>query len=189
MKSLRTVIFCAAACALLILPAVAHAQFMNGTARLVSVTPVDGGCLYGPSGNYVQLWDLEPGFTYTLTISNVTECANGGTDPTLNVQVRNGTTGNMNIVATYVSPGAYQFNVTMPADAQCTYPIIYCISPSPPVSALFVIRNDGSPFQAHLRASTFGPGCTNPEEIYEWPYCGAVPAENSTWGRVKSLYR
>jgi len=170
--------------ALAVLPAVADAN-----ARLISVTPTGGGCVYGPSGPGVQAWDVEPGETYTLVISHVFECANGGTDPTLNVRVNSSVSGNTDLVAFFVAPGVYQFDCTIPADGACTFPIFYCTIPGEGDSGLFVIRDDGQMFQAHLRASTFGPGCTNPEEIYEWPYCGAVPAENSTWGRVKSLYR
>ena len=61
-------------------------------ASLISVTSVSGGCVMGPTGPFVEAWDVEPGETYLLTINNVTECANGGTDPTLNVRVNSTTT-------------------------------------------------------------------------------------------------
>ena len=118
------------------LPSIALAN-----ARLISVTPTDGGCVAGPTGAGVQAWDVEPGKTYELIISNVSECANGGTDPTLNVR-----------------------------------------------SGLFVHRNDGGAFQAHLRAASFGPGCSNPTEIVGGD-CLVTPTRPSTWARVKSFYR
>src|SRR5438034_433184 len=91
-----------AALACLALPALAQAN-----ARLISVVPTDGGCVAGPSGPAVQAWDVEPGKTYEITISNVTECANGGTDATLNVRVNSTSSGNTDIVATLVVPGTY----------------------------------------------------------------------------------
>ena len=87
-----------AALAALTLPSLALAN-----ARLISVVPTDGGCVSGPTGPGVQAWDVEPGKTYEVTISNVTECANGGTDPTLNVRVNSMNTGNTDIVATLVA--------------------------------------------------------------------------------------
>jgi hypothetical protein len=167
---------------LAVLPAIAFAN-----ARLVSVTAVSGGCVSGPTGPTVQSWDVEPGETYTLTISNVLECANGGTDPTLNVRVNSEGHGNTDLVATLVEPGVYQFDYTMPEDGTCTFPIFYCTTPGQPATGLFVIRNDGVSFQAHLRAASFDPGCTNPTEI-PGPYCLVVPAEESTWGGIKTLY-
>ena len=187
MKSLRWGVILGALCALLVLPSISQAQIGLGTARLVSVTPVDGGCIAGPTGPFVEAWDVEPGYIYTLTITNVTECANGGTDATLNVRV-NGATGNTNIVADYVSPGVYQFNFTLPEDARCTYPVLYCTDPDNPGVGLFVVRHDGATFQSHLRASTWSEGCTDPMEIIG-PECGGLPTEESSWGAVKSLYR
>jgi hypothetical protein len=193
MKSLRTVIFASAVCVILLLPAIALAED-NGTARLISVTMVSGGCVYGPTGNAnsVQAWDVEPGHTYTLTIDGVSECAGGGTDPTLNVRVKSSASGNTDLVAVYVSPGVYRFDFTMPADASCTYPILYCTTPGDGSSGLFVIRNDGVSKQAHLRASRFGlvgMGCTNPIEILG-PECnGVLGTEESNWGAVKEMYR
>ena len=161
----------------------------NANARLISVTPADGGCVSGPTGPAVQSWDVEPGKTYTVTISNVTECANGGTAATLNVRVNSSVSGNFDLVATLVAPGTYQFNFTLPADVACTLPIYYCTTPGVGQSGILVYRNDGGLFQAHLRAATFGPGCTNPTEIYQLPWCGPVPIDEATWGQVKSMYR
>ena len=99
-----------AALAVLSIPSLAQAN-----ARLISVVPTDGGCVSGPTGASVQFWDVEPGRTYELTISNVTECANGGTGPTINVRV-NSSTGNTDLVATLVVPSTYKFTYTLPAN-------------------------------------------------------------------------
>jgi len=168
--------------ALTILPMMAHAD-----ARLVSVTPVSGGCVSGPTGPAVQAWDVEPGETYTLRITHVLECANGGTDPTLDVRINSGTHGNTDYVATNVAPGVYEFDVTLPKDAVCTFPILYCTTPGDNSTGIFVIRDDGGSFQAHLRAASFKEGCTEPNPLYGGS-CGPVPTENSTWGAIKSLY-
>jgi hypothetical protein len=174
---------CVAMLGLAVIPAVAFAN-----ARLISVTSVSGGCVSGPTGPAVQSWDVEPGQTYHLTISNVAECANGGTDATLNVRVNNSGSGNWDLVATYVSPGVYEFDYTMPSDATCTFPIFYCTEPGVGSSGMFVVRSDGGMFQAHLRASTFEAGCTNPQEIMG-PDCMTVGVETTTWGAVKDHYR
>lgn len=179
-------------CAMVLIAALVCAALStsaNANARLISVTPVDGGCVSGPTGPAVQAWDIEPGKTYTITISHVTECANAGTDPTLNVRVNSSGSGNFDRVATLVAPGIYQFDFTIPADAACTLPIFYCTTPGDYSSGLFVNRNDGGTFQAHLRAATFDVGCTNPQEIYESPWCGPVPVDAKTWGYVKTLYK
>lgn len=167
----------------LVVPALALAN-----ARLVSVTPVDGGCVSGPTGPTVQAWDVQPGKTYTLQITNVVECAAGGTAATLNVRVNSSNSGNTDLVATFVSPGVYQFNYTMPANAVCTFPVFYCTTPGAGNSGLFVYRNDGVTYQAHLRAATFGPGCTTPTAIIGGD-CLVVPNRNPTWSAVKAIYR
>jgi len=169
------------------LPAIALATPLGG-ARLISVTAVDGGCVSGPTGPSVQAWDVQPGKTYTLTISNVTECANGGTDPTLDVRVNSSGSGNTDVVATQVVTGTYQFDYTLPANASCTLPIFTCTTPGDGSSGNFTRRSDGGDFQAHLRAATFGPGCTNPQEIIG-PWCLPTPARPRSWGQVKVIYR
>jgi hypothetical protein len=196
MKPQRMTVFIAAACALLILSASAYA-LDKGTGRLISVVPVDGGCVYGPSGATTQAWDIEPGYTYRLTISNVTECANGGTDPTLDVRVNSSIPGYeyVDLVATFVSTGVYEFDYTLPENAWCTLPILYCTTPGEWLTTgLFVSRNDGKtnsngvPYTAHLRASIFGPGCTDPVMILG-PECGLIGTEESNWGTIKGIYR
>jgi hypothetical protein len=159
----------------------------NANARLVSVTPVSGGCVSGPTGPFVQSWDVEVGETYTIRITHVTECANNGTDPTLNVRVNSTVVGNTDLVATLVAPGVYEFDFTMPLDALCTLPIFYCTTPGEGNSGLLVNRDDGGAFQAHLRASSFDVGCTNPVELWG-PECDTVPVRESSWGAIKTLY-
>src|SRR6185436_14206404 len=112
------------------LAALAIPSLVQANARLISVVPTDGGCVSGPTGSSVQFWDVEPGRTYELTISNVTECANGGTGPTINVRV-NSSTGNTDLIATLVVPGTYKFTYTLPANGVCTFPIFYCTNPQP----------------------------------------------------------
>ena len=188
--SKKCYLFCFMVLALAILPAIAHAIPL-GTAQLMNVT-TSGGCVYGPTGATVQAWDVEPGHTYTITISNVTECANGGTDPTLNVRVNSWTAGNTDIVAVYVSPGVYKFDYFFPTNAVCTFRVFYCTTPGISNSGRFVIRNDGASYQALLRASRFesvGMGCTNPIPIYG-PECGGVlGTDDSSWGAIKAYYK
>lgn len=193
MKSVRLL---TAAYVLLVLPVIVCA-IDKGTGRLVSVTPVDGGCVSGPTGGTTASWDIQPGHTYTIRITGVTECVNGGTDPTLNVRVNSSIPGHeyTDLVAVYVSPGVYEFDYALPENAWCTLPILYCTTPGEWLTTgLFVSRHDGLtnkngiPYTAHLSASTWSEACTNPEMIIG-PECGMVPDETSTWGSIKSLYR
>jgi hypothetical protein len=176
--------------ALAVLPAIGHTCPLGG-GRLIDVT-TRGGCVSGPTGLYEQAWDLEPGHMYTLTIDHVTECASGGTAPTLNVRVNSWTAGNTDIVATYVSPGVYKFDYFFPKNAICTFRIFYCTTPGVSNSGRFVIRNDGASYQALLRASRFesvGWLCTNPIPI-DGPECGGVlGTEDSNWGTIKAYYK
>jgi hypothetical protein len=137
---------------------------------------VDGGCLSGPTGRSVQTWDVQPGKTYTVTIDNVTECANGGTDPTLGVRINSSISGNTDIVATRVGPGTYQFDYTVAANAICTMPVFHCTVAGAANSGSFTRRSDGGSFQVHLRAASFGPG------LRESP--GRMPAEPRALGLV-----
>ena len=164
-------------------PSVSHAD-----AQLTSVTALDGGCVSGPTGNSVQFWDVQPGKTYQLTITNVAECGNGGTAATINVRVNSSGGSNTDLVATRTAPGTYTFSFTLPLNATCTFPIFYCTTPGQANSGLKVLRNDGGKFQAHLRAATFGPGCTAPTPIMG-PGCADTPVRSTTWARVKTYYR
>jgi len=175
--------FFVAALLLVFAPAVAH-----GSARLVSVVSVSGNCLYGPTGPHVEAWDVEPGGTYKLTITDVFECGNGGTDATINVRVNSSSVGNTDLIAVNVGVGVYEFEYTMPEDGVCTFPIFYCTTPGDYFTGLFVVRSDGALYQAHLRAASFEAGCTNPTELLG-PDCMTVPADDSSWGAIKALYR
>ena len=169
--------------ALLLVPLTAHAN-----ARLTNVTPVNGGCVSGPHGPATQAWDIEAGETYTITLEYVTECADGGTAATLDVRVNSSNTGNMDLVATMVATGVYEFDFTMPAEGICTYPINYCTTPGMGPSGIVVIRDDGVEFQAHLRASTFEAGCTNPAENIGGD-CEVIGNDESSWGAIKATYK
>lgn len=171
----------------LALPAVAGAF-----ATVASVVPLDGGCVASPTGPTTQLWDVEPGKTYRITLTGVTECGNGGTDATINVRV-NGISQsdpqNADLVAQYGgSPGTYYFDFTLPITANCTLPIFYCTTPGVANSGILARNASNDGFGVHLRASTFGPGCTNPEEI-QGDNCNITPTRPSSWGKVKSFYR
>ena len=171
------------ALAIAAVPAIAPATPL-GLARLVNVVAVDGGCLSGPTGPSVQSWEVEPGKTYTATIVNVTECANGGTDPTLGVRINSSLSGNTDVVATRVAPGTYQFEYIVPADARCTMPVFHCTTAGAANSGAFTRRSDGGSHQAHLRAASFGSACANPQGV-----CQQTPARPRSWGRLKMIYR
>ena len=172
-----------AVCASLALSSQAQAN-----AQLIAVVAVDGGCVAGPIGPSVQFWDVQPGKTYELTISNVLECANGGLDATLNVRVNSSVSGNTDLVATFVAAGVYKFQYTVPANGACTFPIRYCTTPGDNSSGILVFRADGGLFQAHLRAAAFtGPLCTLPVPIDAG--CDVTPSRSATWSQVKSFYR
>ena len=169
-----------------LLALLAYAAFVTPSsaraeARLISVVPVDGGCVSGPTGQGVQHWDVESGKTYEITISHVVECAHGGTDPTLGVRVKSSSAGNTDLVATLVVPGTYKFSFTLPANSARTMPIRYCTTPGDMSSGRKVNRSDGEPFQAHLRASVFGPDCTCDNCL--------TPTRSSSWAMVKQYYR
>ena len=167
--------------------------FDLGNARLMDVVALDGGCVSGPTGSAVGTWawDIEPGYTYRLTIGYVTDCANGGTDPTLDMRINSSIPGHeyTDLVATFVSTGVYEVDFTLPENAWCTLPILYCTVPGEWLTTgMFVRRPDGYQKQAHLRASTWSEGCTDPVMILG-PECVAIGNEESSWGSVKMIYR
>ena len=172
--------------ALALVGALAWPALALADARLVNVVALNGGCVSGPTGNSTQFWDVQPGKTYQLTIEGVTECGNAGTAPTINVRLNSSGSGNTDLVATKVSTGTYTFSFTVPIDATCTFVIFYCTTPGQANSGLMVLRNDGGKFQAHLRASSFGPGCSAPTPITG---CTTVPVRSTTWGLLKVHYR
>jgi hypothetical protein len=173
---------------LLALAVLAAPSLARADARLISVVPTDGGCVVGPSGPGVQHWDVAPGKTYEITIDHVVECANNGTDPTLNVRVKSSSGGNTDLPATLVVAGTYKFTFTLPENAVCTMPIQYCTTPGDMNTGIFVRRNDGDDFQAHLRVASFGPGCSVLNALIGGD-CAASPTRSSTWAKIKSFYR
>ncbi len=165
------------ALALSALPSLAFAN-----PRLVSVTPVDGGCIAGPTvHNNNESWDVETSKTYTLTIDNVTECSG----PTINLVVQNWYGFPEDFVATMVSPGVYSFQYTVPLQACFTAPIRICTTSALPGAGVVVGRHDTGEDASHLRFSMWGVGCTNPVPIT----CPVVPARTTTWGSIKTIYR
>jgi hypothetical protein len=174
--------------ALLAFAALVTPSRVRAEARLISVVPMDGACVSGPTGPGVQRWDVESGKTYEITISHVVECAHGGTDATLGVRVMSTSADNTDLVATLVVPGTYKFSLTLLANSVCTMPIRYCTTPGDMSSGLKVNRSDGEPFQAHLRVSTFEPGCANPVGR-SGDNCQSTPTRSSNWAMVKQYYR
>ena len=98
----------------------------EGLAQVTNVTPTDGGCVFQDSlpANATEQWDVEAGKTYTVTLTNVSDAANGGTDPTMQVIVKSTDTGNECLTATKQSTGVYTFSVTLPDNACNTMPIL-----------------------------------------------------------------
>lgn len=143
-----------------------------GDGKVVSVTPTDGSCLAGPTGNGVQSWDVVQGGTYEVTIAGVTDAGNGGTDPTIPVLVKNSNSGNMCLTGFNQAPGVYTFTITMPSNSCLTFPITY--GSCDPDSAKFARRNDGGNFQSHLRAATFDGSCNVTGEDTD---CGGQPPQ------------
>jgi hypothetical protein len=153
-----------------------------GTGRVSSVVgfPTLSACVHdflpgGVGGTGVEEYDVQPGRTYDVTLTSVTNCANSGTDPTIQVIVLSSATGNQCLTAMKVSTGTYTFRVTIPtlaAGACGTMPILYCTSNCSPTTGFFARRRDGRSFQAHLRAASFGSGCSTPIPITTDNGCG-----------------
>ena len=135
-----------------------YAEAANlGQGKVINVTPVNTECVSGPTGNGTQSWDVQQGGTYEVTIAGVTDAGNGGTDPSIQVLVKNSSAGNQCLNAFQDGLGVYKFTITMPASACNTFPITYGSCDAS--EALFARRNDGGNFQSHLRAATFDGSC------------------------------
>lgn len=135
-----------------------YAEAANlGQGRVINVVPANTECISGPTGNGVQSWDVQQGGTYDVTIAGVTDAGNGGTDPTIQVLVKNSSAGNSCLTAFQQAPGVYKFTITMPENACNTFPITYGSCDAN--DAIFARRNDGGNFQSHLRAATFDGSC------------------------------
>ena len=137
-----------------------YAEAANlGDGKVINVVPTGASCIAGPNGNSVQSWEVQQGGTYEVTIAGVTDAGNGGTDGTIEVIVKNSSSGNQCLTAFNQAPGVYTFTITMPADSCQTFPITYGSTGCQESTAKFARRNDGGNFQAHLRAANFDGSC------------------------------
>jgi len=72
-----------------------------GSAYISSVTST-GSCVQSTTNNGgIQFWDIQAGGTYTVTLTDVTDCASQGNDATIGVVVHNSGGGNIYAVANY----------------------------------------------------------------------------------------
>ena len=137
-----------------------------GTGEL-SVTAVGGACLFDDNTptNSVESWDVQQGGTYTLTLTNVEPGCSG----TIPVTVHNSTLGNVTTTATETSTGShvFVFTFTVQANACLTFPVFYTCGGT----AYLARRSDGGDKESHLRASSFGSGCSNPVTITDCQGC------------------
>ena len=131
----------------------------NGTGQLTNVVGVGGACVVFNDQNGPDQWNVEEGETYTLTISGITEC----TGSPISFLVANSTLGNTCVQGVPLSSGTATFNFTMGPPACLTYPIRYYCDGSCSGADSFVVQDDDGD-ASHLRAATFGAGCTNPVE-------------------------
>ena len=162
-----------------LLPATAFA-----TARVTSVVPVDGGCAFGPSGtSNIQSWDIQKGKTYKITFTGVTDCANGGTDASIGFELKNSVGGNTFWAASMGSPGVYSGTFILPGGGCETFPVRYCTQAGVANSGIAALAPTGNAV-VHMRAATFGPSCSSPQEIF----C-TTPVKPTAWGTIKALYR
>jgi hypothetical protein len=132
-----------------------------GTGFISNVTAVNGECVQSTINGQTQKWDIQANGTYMVTLSGVTDCANGGNDPSIQVIVKNSGGGNICVAtANQTATGIYVFQVALTTQCQ-TLPILYCTSNCDPSTGLFA-RDALAGHEGHLRTSTFDAGCTNP---------------------------
>jgi hypothetical protein len=150
-----------------LLVTMAHAQFTLGTGRVVSVTPLDGGCIsqeLPPSGT--EDWNIEQVFRYRVRLENVTECSGD----TIHVHLFNPFRSEDDpddcyhpqcLEATRVGDGAYEFTVQFPAPPRQgkRYFIRYCTSADCSAGGLLARRSDGGNAPSELRLSRFSQDC------------------------------
>jgi hypothetical protein len=173
--------------ALVCLAATAGSAHAKG--QLTSVVPAqpldDEACVHGPSGQTDHFWEVVAGKTYVCTLTGVTDCANGGTDPTIGIRVNATGPGFIDITAEKKAIGVYEFTIMIPDDnPSCTLPIFYCTPPGSSDPGLRVLRTDGQ-YPAHFRIATFDSNCENPT----FPACETTPTRSRTWAQVKQFYR
>jgi hypothetical protein len=137
----------------------------TGAATISNVTSVNGECVQSTTNNGgVQFWDVQAGGTYDVTLSNVTDCANGGMDDSIGVIVQNSVGGNLCATANQTATGVYTFRITL--SGQCeTMPILYCTTNCSTSTGLKAQNATGDGHLGHLRIATFDGNCavlTNP---------------------------
>jgi len=98
---------------------------VGGNGVVTSVTADDGGCVAVSANATTTVWDVQPGSTYTVTISGVNDAANGGTDATMPVHLQNATTGSLCLTAENAGTGVYTVQISVPVYACDTSPINY----------------------------------------------------------------
>src|SRR4051812_4067224 len=132
----------------------------NGFLSLVSG---DNACVrqYSQNSN-VNWWNIQAGKTYSLTLSNINDCANGGTANTITVSIVDINLNKTCYIATKISTGTYRFVYTA---SNCgVVNIWYCVTNCAPNSGPsgFVARctpGPGSGQAAELRTSLFNSQC------------------------------
>ena len=96
-----------------------------GHGVVTSVVAEDGGCVSASATASATDWDVQPGKTYTVTIEDVDDAANAGTDATMPLFIQNTTIGNHCLTGTQVSTGTYVFSYTVPLNSCATSTINY----------------------------------------------------------------
>jgi hypothetical protein len=148
-----------------LLVTMAHAQFTLGTGRVVSVTPLDGGCIsqdLPPSGT--EEWRIQQNHRYLIRLEGVTECSGD----TIHVHLFNPFRDENDpedcyrpkcLPATRVGDGAYQFTVTFDQIEAKSYFIRYCTNADCSSGGVLARRSDGGNAPSTLVLTHFFPGC------------------------------
>ena len=121
---------CIAAVAVCMTLSTAHAGNNLGNAYISSVVGVNGECAVDTTDGNTHKWDVQAGGTYTVTLTDATDC-DQGQDAAIGVVVHNSCGTNIFVVANQTplgNTGVYTFTVTIPSGTQClcTMPIEYC---------------------------------------------------------------
>ena len=157
------------------------AAFGNGYISNVVSVPANQYCVQSTTNNGgQQFWDIQAGGTYTVTLSNVTDCASQGNDSTIEVIVQNSVGGNICATASQdvLNPVVGQYTFTITLGGQCeTMPILYCTTgcgPNTGIKAQDDISNAPGGHLGHLRIATFDGSCVLASES-PYPSCSASP--------------
>lgn len=150
-----------------------------------AVRPLDPGCVAGPIDLVtVENWYVEQGRTYTIHLSDVTNCANGGTDTTIVIEIDGLEKGDpVFVLAVKLATGEYQFDFTMPSNACGPYRIKYCLYCIEDETGFIVEKQTGGG-ECDLFPAEFSDDCSTRTPVH----C-PTPVEPSTWGTIKGLYR